>query len=280
MATYLLTWNPNESSVDEIAVEWKRLRAGKKPRTTDWSCGVNKSIQPGSRVFLHRQRREPRGIVASGITVSGSYAGRHWDPERHRQGKKAIYVGWIIDAAVDGFGDDDDDTLEPFAAHLIPKGPIHDLISWDNMQGSGTSVHPEAAAEIERRWSQHLGGTAIESETPLRTSAREGEKQRRLAISRYRELLLRKAKVAAALGAAPDRKLRCEVPGCGFCFEEVYGELGEDYAHVHHLKALSAGPDDVTTTLDDLAIVCANCHAMIHRRGECRPMKGLIPRSR
>jgi 5-methylcytosine-specific restriction protein A len=28
--------------------------------------------------------------------------------------------------------------------------------------------------------------------------------------------------------------------------------------------------------LKDLAIVCANCHAMIHRNGECRPLEGLI----
>jgi len=258
MATYLLTWNPEDSSVDEVAAEWKRLRAGRKPRPADWSCGVNKSIQPGSRVFLHRQRREPRGLVAAGITVSGSYAGRHWDLEKRRQGKKAIYIDWIIDSAVPGFGDDDDATLEPFAAHLIPSGPIHDLVSWSNMQGSGTSVAPEAAAELERRWALHLGAAATGIDHSAPRSAKEGRIREHLAKSRYRESLLRKAKIAKALAGSPDRKLRCEVPGCGFCFEEVYGDLGRRYAHVHHLEALSAAPGEVTTTLDDLAIVCAN----------------------
>ncbi|WP_422110022.1 hypothetical protein [Bradyrhizobium elkanii] len=28
--------------------------------------------------------------------------------------------------------------------------------------------------------------------------------------------------------------------------------------------------------LKDLAIVCANCHAMIHTGGQCRPLEGLI----
>jgi len=278
MATYLLTWNPNESSVKEVAAEWNRLRAGRRARPCDWSCGVNKSIQPGSRIFLHRQRREPRGIVASGVTVSGCYPGRHWDPEKRRLGKQAIYIDWIIDAAVDGFGADDDDTLQPFAAHLIPSGPLHDLVPWNNMQGSGTRLHDDAAAELERRWPVHLNASPTLIEQTEIASAKEGRKLEYLARSRYRETALRRAKIAKALAAARDGKLRCEVPGCGFCFEDAYGSLGKDYAHVHHLDALAAGPEDVTTTLADLAIVCANCHAMIHKGGECRPLAGLRKR--
>ena len=278
MPTFLLTWNPNESSVSEIAREWQRLRSGGKPREADWSCGVNKSIEPGARVFLHRQRREPRGIVASGITVSGSYQGRHWDPDKRRQGKKAIYVDWIVDAVVDGFGDDDDTTLRPFAAHLAPSGPVHDLISWSNMQGSGTSVHPDAAAEMERLWATHLGGPGAVVDQSMISSAREGEVQEYLARSRYRERTLRDAKITQSIAGSSDRKLRCEVPGCGFCFEDVYGDLGKNYSHVHHLEALALAPGEVSTTLDDLAVVCANCHAMIHRGGECRPLEGLVRR--
>ena len=280
MPTYLLTWNPNDSSVEEAAAEWKRLRAGQNPRQARWSCGVNKSIETGARVFLHRQRREPRGIIASGTTVSGSYPGPHWDPEIREQGKKAMYVDWLIDAAVEGFGDDDDATLEPLAAHLVPRGPIHDLVSWANMQGSGTTVAPDAAAELERLWAIHLGGSEAVVDASGASSAREGKRQEYLARSRYRERTLRDAKIARAIAAAPDRKLRCEVPGCSFCFEDIYGDVGRNYAHVHHLDALAAAPGEVTTTLDDLAIVCANCHAMIHKGGQCRPLEGLIPGKR
>jgi len=276
MPTYLLTWNPNDSSVSEVAAEWRRLSSGRKPRKADWSCGVNKSIEPGSRVFLHRQRREPRGIVASGVTVSGSYQGRHWDPAKRREGKKAIYVDWVVDAAVDGFGDND--TLRPFAAHLVPSGPIHDLVPWSNMQGSGTSIHPDAAAELERCWAMHLGGSTNPAEAWAVASAREGKLQVRLALSRHRERTLRDAKVRKAIADAPDGKLRCEVPGCGFCFEEVYGTIGSRYAHVHHLDCLADAPGEVTTTFDDLAIVCANCHAMIHHGRQCRPLEGLVQR--
>jgi predicted HNH restriction endonuclease len=70
--------------------------------------------------------------------------------------------------------------------------------------------------------------------------------------------------------------LKCEVPGCGFDFEAVYGELGRDYAQVHHLKPLGDRTTPSETKLNDLAIVCANCHAMIHRGGKCRPLDKLI----
>lgn len=59
-------------------------------------------------------------------------------------------------------------------------------------------------------------------------------------------------------------KLYCEV--CNFNFEEVYGEIGTDYIEVHHTKAVSEMEEIIETKLDDLAILCSNCHRMIHRK--------------
>ncbi|MGY4467320.1 putative HNH restriction endonuclease [Bradyrhizobium sp. LB9.1b] len=70
------------------------------------------------------------------------------------------------------------------------------------------------------------------------------------------------------------------MPRCGFDFKEKYGELGKEFAHVHHLKPLSEAPSNGRDVLlKDLAIVCANCHAMIHRGGQCRPLADIIPLS-
>lgn len=58
-------------------------------------------------------------------------------------------------------------------------------------------------------------------------------------------------------------KLACEV--CGFNFAETYGEVGQGFAEVHHVVALSE--TGVTQTrLKDLAVLCSNCHRMAHRR--------------
>jgi len=80
---------------------------------------------------------------------------------------------------------------------------------------------------------------------------------------RLREKRLRKRKIREVLRNENGR-LRCEVPGCGFDFLAVYGELGRDFAHVHHKNPLSDRTRPELTKLSDLAIVCANCHALIH----------------
>lgn len=102
----------------------------------------------------------------------------------------------------------------------------------------------------------------------------EGEVREMMVRHRKRERRVRDAKIRAVL--AETGRLRCEVPRCGFDFFEVYGEPGRDFAHVHHRAPLSSRSEDDDTKLDDLAIVCANCHAIIHRSGECRPLEGLI----
>lgn len=58
--------------------------------------------------------------------------------------------------------------------------------------------------------------------------------------------------------------LACEV--CGFDFAAAYGPWGEGYVECHHRKPLSELPARGTVRLDDLALVCANCHRILHRR--------------
>ena len=54
---------------------------------------------------------------------------------------------------------------------------------------------------------------------------------------------------------------------CGFNFGEIYGELGDDFIVVHHLTPISAMDEDyVVDPEKDLVTICANCHAMVHRR--------------
>jgi 5-methylcytosine-specific restriction protein A len=56
---------------------------------------------------------------------------------------------------------------------------------------------------------------------------------------------------------------------CNFDFEKVYGELGKDFIHVHHIVPISQrGEESVVNPQKDLIPVCPNCHAMIHRNKE------------
>lgn len=57
--------------------------------------------------------------------------------------------------------------------------------------------------------------------------------------------------------------LSCEV--CGFDFHKTYGQLGQGYAECHHLIPLSELGTTVRNSIKDLAIVCSNCHRMLHK---------------
>jgi hypothetical protein len=57
--------------------------------------------------------------------------------------------------------------------------------------------------------------------------------------------------------------LGCEV--CGFDFSECYGSVGHDFAEVHHRVALGSVVRVRMTRLKHLAVVCSNCHRMLHR---------------
>lgn len=56
--------------------------------------------------------------------------------------------------------------------------------------------------------------------------------------------------------------LNCEV--CGFSFFEKYGNLGKGFIEAHHLKPLNE-TKETKTTRNDIALVCSNCHKMIHK---------------
>ena len=54
---------------------------------------------------------------------------------------------------------------------------------------------------------------------------------------------------------------------CCFSFERVYGSVGRDFIHVHHLVKLSQiGGEYEVDPVKDLCPVCPNCHAIIHRK--------------
>lgn len=59
-------------------------------------------------------------------------------------------------------------------------------------------------------------------------------------------------------------ELRCEV--CNFCFSEHYKKRGENFIEAHHNKAVSEMKSGDKTSLENITLVCSNCHRMIHRK--------------
>jgi hypothetical protein len=264
--TYLLTWNPIRKPrnwAEEAAMTAERIAC-----LYWWSTGNRQNIQPGDRLFLLKQGKEPKGIMGSGKAVSDVYEDEHWDADATR-GKTALYVEVEFDRI-----------LDPETEEILPlallKEKLVEFRCWDT-RGSGISLDG-VAEELERLWRSHL--TKLDYSDPYdeELAVCEGELEEALRSHRKREARLRSKKIAQVL--RDKGKLECEVPGCGFDFLEVYGEIGRGFAHVHHLLPLDDPRRPSRTRLSDLAIVCPNCHAIVHRWGENRPLEDLIRRRR
>lgn len=78
---------------------------------------------------------------------------------------------------------------------------------------------------------------------------------------RDRKLVAEKRKAALIAG-----ELACEA--CSFDFKVAYGSVGEGYIEVHHTKPVHLLVAGTKTKLADLALLCANCHRIAHRRRE------------
>ena len=142
---------------------------------------------------------------------------------------------------------------------------------------SGNSIPDHVALALSEAWAAHLGkdDDSLGRGDP-ELGAMEGELKRRFVNHRARERALREAKLQQVGLASPDGRVRCQVPRCNFDFEAVYGALAAGFAHVHHLRPLAEALTPTVTKLEDLAVVCANCHAIIHRGGACHPIETLI----
>lgn len=92
--------------------------------------------------------------------------------------------------------------------------------------------------------------------------ATEGGADYVITLRRERSAPLRQAKIRDV-----ERRggpIACEA--CAFDFYRQYGDLGESYIEVHHRTPLHVS--GVTeSALADLALLCSNCHRMVHRRG-------------
>jgi 5-methylcytosine-specific restriction protein A len=75
----------------------------------------------------------------------------------------------------------------------------------------------------------------------------------------YRIVERRKTKALRENGT-----LHCEA--CGFNFSLKYGERGDGFIECHHTKPISTLQPAERTRIDDLILLCANCHRMVHSR--------------
>jgi len=154
--TYLLTWNPDK------AYKWEDLRdciddvRDHGFYATAWSCGRNRKVTAGDRVFMMRQGHgsgERRGIFASGWATSDVYEQEHWDESEARKGKLALYVPIRLDVLLDS------DSEPILSRSELREGPLAGG-PWDARTG-GVAIPDRIAAGLEKEWACLLASKGL-----------------------------------------------------------------------------------------------------------------------
>lgn len=107
---------------------------------------------------------------------------------------------------------------------------------------------------------EQLGHQLRGMDEPEIHEAAEGKVLTRLHRVRERSRKLVENKKKEAL--TKHGKLACEA--CGFDFRQRYGTAGLGLIDVHHIRPLHTLESGQKTRLADLALLCANCHRVVH----------------
>ncbi len=189
-------------------------------------------IQPGDRIAIKKRSASNKSKIE--IRAIGFVT--EINPENHR-----VYVRWVV-------------------SDLHHEVPSRGCFASIHGPFSGDDDWTQRAFQL-KHLEHRLGGSDLPDLDDEFHLAQEGARNRRLHLvtERNRDIVERKkAQVKSEKGS-----LECEA--CGFNFAKVYGDLGADFCEVHHRLPLSQLDAPVCPKLDDLAIVCSNCHRIIHR---------------
>lgn len=244
MATYLLIWNPKRWSWDNLQDEVDEINKNGF-LIGSWSVGNSKRVTRGDRLFLIRLGKEPRGIIGSGLAESDVFEDEHWDESANEVGKSARYVDVRFDKL-----------LNPDNEAILSRKELDHLgeMHWDSPV-SGIQIPDDIAHGLENLWEDFLSGDRFLPNAVAEPAAIEGLRTETKSYVRGRSGQLREL----ALGKANGVCCVCDVD-----YKKLLNGKGVRVLQVHHRKQLAASDAPRVTHLSDLAVVCGNCHLLIH----------------
>jgi 5-methylcytosine-specific restriction enzyme A len=254
MNTYLFTWNPNKSSWDDLPEAVYQVNTGNYYYDY-WSTGNTKRIHRGDRFLLMRLGVPPKGIIGLGQVLSDEpYQLPHWDEQKAKAGQKALRVDLLFSHLSE---------LPYIAADILITDKKCKSFHWFP-QASGVLIPGDIAAYVTTMVEKKTGSKHVQLTTQELGKLSEG-KPKTITINTYDRSPRARQECLQHHGTS------CFI--CGFNFEEKYGEMGKGFIHVHHLRPVAdVGQEYKINPVRDLRPVCANCHAMLHKR---RPPYGI-----
>ncbi len=253
MNTYLFTWNPSKWHWHDLPEAVVKVNTG-EDYYFRWSCGNRKNIQIGDTFLLMKLGVPPKGIIALGQVLSNPYSLPHWDELKARDGKTALRVDLLFSQLSD-FPIVEEKTLKTDKTTM--------KFNWFP-EASGVLV-PQGIADYIVKIIEKQSKIKYKPLTPENLTKISEGKAKRLTITTYDRSPLARQQCIDRYGTS------CII--CGFNFEVKYGQIGKGFIHVHHIKQVAdVGEEHEINPIKDLRPVCANCHAMLHKK---RPAYGI-----
>lgn len=242
--------NPAKFDIDDYLSRYPDLVYWRTPR-------YSSKIAIHDRVFIWRSG-EHSGAIAIGTVIEAPVPRERvahrealgddlWiaEPPPEHEMKTGLRIDDLRLSVADGMIPRslvvDDAILGRTALIRTPTGTVFELSN-------------EATIAMERLW-------GVGAPLPTSSPSAEGERRLRSHFVRERSARLRADKLISARAA--HGRLRCEI-----CSEEEANRypdsLAERVFEVHHRTPLADLSTPTRTTLDALAVLCANCHHSVH----------------
>lgn len=209
----------------------------------DWT--INSKAKRNDRVLFYL-KNPLSSLVASGVVLT--------DPEKNTKPYDNWYGYYIADIG----------SIEmlPHPIHISELRSKFPEWEWLKQPRRSTRVPDNVVRKLEHLCIKPKENAVIfpdvdEIDTPVK------EGRRRLASHFRIERKPERVRTKKAQVWRENGKLQCEV--CNFDFQEKYGVLGKGFCEVHHKIPLSKLDGETETRLQDLAVLCSNCHRMIHK---------------
>ena len=236
----------------------------KNSRKIYWSVPVKKyqrQIKIGDIVYLWRSQGKQKsvsGIIARTSVIESCKPKEELDNPTYQydelwteqnQEKSNYKVGLLVEEY----------RLDPLNSMITSKDFMADPILRNSTiikarVGSNFPITIEEANRIDVLW-------GADDEEMDEYEAKEGRILHRVHRIRERDPLLRKQFIERFLNTR--KILHCEL--CGLEPVQIYQSMGKNLLEVHHTVPLHKLPEGISTKLEDLMLLCPNCHGALHK---------------
>jgi hypothetical protein len=219
-----------------------------------------KEIRIGDEVFLWRtESGHPGsgGLIARGVIIgtptmrTDEEAKQYWKSDDWKEPGLGVPIELLEVKVSNGF----------ISRAVIQQNKVlEDLLILRMANQTNYKISKEHADELHKIWGKpDVEHNEDDEEARLFPEGKRTYRKHRM-IERNPHLI----KEAKEKYKLQDHELKCMA--CGFSFAKQYGEVGVDFIEGHHTIPISETAGEYHAKVEDIALVCSNCHRMLHRR--------------